>query len=170
MPDQNATDRVELAERLRRAAADLLALRGPVEQGEPWPLSDRFGVEPEASWGPPETLAHVAEMLPFWTGEMERVLAASEQPAPFGRVASDEVRIGIIGRDRSLPARELFTRIERDAERLAERLLELDDAQAARRGLHPTLGEIVVPGLIERFVVGHIEDHAEQLRTVLQSR
>ena len=78
-----------LAARLSAARDDLLRLEAAVTAGAPWPLSDHFGVEPEAHWGPPETLAHLAEMIPYWTGEMARVLDASDEPVPFGRVASD---------------------------------------------------------------------------------
>src|SRR5205814_4491964 len=100
-------------ERLENAAANLMALRGRVEAGAPWPLADVWGVEPEASWGPPELLAHVEEYLRYWMGEIERVLEGDgDTPVPFGRVASDALRLGVIGRDRNLPMRELFARIE----------------------------------------------------------
>lgn len=168
MGDQHEPPQLEeLVDRLRAAAADATSLRGRVESGAPWPLSDRFGTEPEATWGPPETLAHAAEMLPFWAGEIERVLAGTPQPVPFGRVASDALRIGIIGRDRSLPPRELLSRIDSDATRLARRLAELSPAQAGRVGRHPTLGELSVVRIADRFVVSHLEEHVEQLRATL---
>ena len=63
-----------------------------------------IGTGPEASWGPREVLAHVEEMLPFWLGEMERVIDGDGSAAvPFGRTADDAIRLGIIDRDRSLP-------------------------------------------------------------------
>ncbi len=165
MADQPALE--TLTPRLRAAAASLDALRADVDAGAPWPLSDRFGVEPEATWGPPETLAHVAEMVTFWTGELERILAGADEPVPFGRVASNPLRIGVIERDRSLPARELFGRIEAGVDRLARRLAALTPADAARRGVHPTVGELPVPAMIDRFVVSHLEEHADQLRASL---
>lgn len=146
------------------------ALAPDVAAGEPWPLSDRFGTEPEAHWGPPETLAHVAEMITFWTGEMERVLAGEPEPVPFGRVASDPLRIGVIERDRSLPSRELLARIRSGVERLATRIAELSPAEAQRRGVHATLGEMTVVRIAERFIIGHLEEHAAQLRESLGTR
>ena len=56
-------------------------------------------------------------MLPYWLGEVERILAGWPRPVPFGRVATDEVRIAIIGRDRTVPLRELFDRVEADVSR-----------------------------------------------------
>ena len=159
----------ELRDRLAAAWLALAALRPDVEAGEPWPLSDNFGTEPEASWGPRETLAHVQEMLPFWLGEIERVIegATSGRAAPFGRVATDEIRLAIIERDRTLPLRELFSRIEAAVQRIAPRLAELDDAEIAGVGEHPRLGPMTVGQILERFVCGHLEEHGAQLREVI---
>jgi hypothetical protein len=43
---------------------------------EPWPPADVYGPGPESAWGPHEVLAHVAEMLPFWMGEIELIIDA----------------------------------------------------------------------------------------------
>lgn len=158
------------ADRLEAAAAAIVALRPRVEAGAPWPLAELYGPEPEASWGPNELLAHVEEYLPYWLGEIERVLAGDPAaPVPFGRIAEDPVRIGVIGRDRSVPLRELFSRIEHDAPRVAARLRELDDDEASRIGLHPRRGEMTVRDMLEPFLVGHSEGHVSQLQEILQA-
>jgi hypothetical protein len=108
-------------------------------------------------------------MLPFWQGEIERILAGPVEPVPFGRVATDELRIGVIERDRSLPPRELFGRVGASAERLSQRLADLSPTEAARRGLHPRLGEMTVADVAGRFVAGHLEEHADQLAEILAS-
>ena len=63
----------------------------------------RSGVE----LGPREVLAHVAEMLPFWMGEIELILdaGADGEPLGFGRLEDDPMRVEIITRDRGFPAR-----------------------------------------------------------------
>ena len=89
--------------------------------GEPWPLAEAFGAEPEASWGPREVLAHVAEMLPFWLGELERVVDgdARQRAGPVrARRGGCRSRIGLIERDRTLPLRVLFARIDDGPARL----------------------------------------------------
>lgn len=154
-------------ERLTQARDAIEARRAAVEVGHPWPLAVAFGTEPEASWGPPEVLAHVAEMLPFWLGEIERVIDGPTEPVPFGRVATDQLRIGMIERDRTLPPRELFARLRSGVDRYVERVPELSAADLGRRGLHATRGELTVEGILERFVVGHLEEHAVQLDEVL---
>jgi len=157
-----------LLDRLDHAGRALAALEPAVRAGEPWPLSASIGVEPEAHWGPPEVLAHLAEMLPFWLGEIERVLAGSPEPVPFGRVASNEIRVAVIERDRTVPARELFDRTATDIARYRRRLTQLSEAELSRRGLHPTRGDLAIPAILERFVTGHLEDHVEQLRASLR--
>jgi DinB family protein len=155
-------------ERLRTATDDLLAFTPEIAAREPWPLAELYGAEPEASWGPPELLAHVEEFLPYWMGEIERVLAApAGAPAAFGRIATDPLRIGVIGRDRSLPLRELVARIRSESVRVAGRLAELDEAEANRTGTHPTRGSLTVREMLEPFLVGHLEGHVVQLREIL---
>ena len=159
------------ANRLSAGTAGLLAFRPSLEATDPWQLAELYGAEAEASWGPREVLAHVEEMLPFWLGEAERILAApADSPVPIGRAATDALRIGVIGRDRSLPWRELFGRVASDGSRLAARMRELSDADAGRAGVHPRLGEMSVADLFERFVVSHIAEHVAQLREILDAR
>lgn len=156
------------ADRLEAAVGAILALRPRVEAGAPWPMAELYGPEPEASWGPNELLAHVEEFLPYWLGEIERILAGdSGAPVPFGRTAEDPVRIGVIGRDRTVPLRELFARIEADAPRVAARLRELSEADASRLGVHPRRGEMAVRDLLGPFLVGHTEGHVTQLQEIL---
>jgi hypothetical protein len=161
----------EQAARLEAAAGAILDFQSRVEARAPWPMAELYGTEAEASWGPPELLAHVEEMLPFWLGEAERILdGPAGAPVPFGRVASDAVRIGVIGRDRTVPVRELFARVAADAARAARGLRELTDDESARVGVHPRLGEVSVAGLFERFVTSHLEGHVDQLREILESQ
>ncbi|HEX5012908.1 MAG TPA: DinB family protein [Candidatus Limnocylindrales bacterium] len=159
----------ELADRLATAAAGIEALHPAVAAGEPWPLSDDYGTEPESAWGPKEVLAHVAEMLPYWLGQVETILASPSGagPPPFGRVATDEKRLYRIGADRRLPASELVDQIGESAATVRARLLALMPAELERSAVHPRLGEMTVPAIYERFIIGHLEEHVRQLGEVL---
>lgn len=162
------TSELERIAAARRAYAELAPR---VEAGEPWSLAEDYGTGPEASWGPREVLAHVEEMLPFWLGEMERVIDGDGAAAmPFGRIADDPIRIGTIERDRSLPLRVLFARIDAGLRAWAERLPTLTPNERARVGVHPRLGEMPAPAILERFVLGHAEDHVAQLNDILDAR
>ena len=153
--------------RLQGARTTLTAMRSRIEEGEPWPLAHTFGTEPEAMWGPREVLAHLAEMLPFWLGELERIVDGEPEPVPFGRTADDAARIGIIERDRGLPLRVLFHRVDVGLHDWAERLPTLSAEQRSKRGLHSRRGEMPTLELLERFVIGHTEEHLAQLESIL---
>jgi hypothetical protein len=162
----------EAADRLESAARALAAMGPDIEAAGPWPLAEEFGVEPEASWGPPELLAHVSEMVPYWLGEIEWILAApaSTDPVPFGRVSGDATRIAIIGRDRTIPVPELLARIVSESTRAAARLRAVDAAGlASRSGLHPRLGTMALADVAERFLAGHAGEHVLQLRDILDA-
>lgn len=157
------------AARIRAAAADLAALEPAAREAGPWPLASVFDTSDEAAWGPPEVLAHVDEMLPYWLGELARVLEAPpDEPASFGRVATDDVRIALIGRDRTVPLSELFDRAASEAERAARRIDALDATAFDRIGRHPTRGDLDVNAFLERFLVGHLEEHVRQLRDLVE--
>ena len=159
----------ELAGRLTDAAAAMDAFRPAVVAGEPWPLSADYGTEPESAWGPKEVLAHVAEMLGYWLGQVETILAApATNGAPaFGRVATDENRLVRIGEDRRLPAGELLDRIGESASAVETRMGSLTPAELERSGTHPRLGEMMIPAIFERFMISHLEEHVRQLDEVL---
>jgi hypothetical protein len=158
----------DLAARIQAAGAAFEDLREPLAAGEPWPLSDVWGTEDEAHWGPPEVLAHVAEMLSYWHAELGRVAAgAGDAPVPFGRVASDPTRLARIGELRRRSTSELVDEIGDRVPEVAGFVERLSADEASRVGLHPTRGEITVRDSVERFFANHLEDHVAQLRSAL---
>ncbi|MFI5260150.1 MAG: hypothetical protein ACHQ01_11190 [Candidatus Limnocylindrales bacterium] len=150
-------------ERLQTARDTIVGLRLRAEATPP-PPDETANAHP---WVAREILAHAAEMLPYWMGEIERVLAADVEPAPFGRTAADPVRTMTVDRDRSLPLAELYSRIASSVDRVGVLLLQIDDSQCARRAVHETLGEMSLEQLVERFLSGHLEEHCRQLEIAL---
>ncbi len=156
--------------RLSAARAAFGRLRPRAAAGEPWPLAEHFGSEPEASWGPREVLAHTAEMLPYWLGEYERLVDGGRGPGDgvrFGRLSTDVLRVGILERDRSLPLRELFDRIDDGIARWERRLAGGPAAEGSAVGIHPRLGEMTADALRDRFVIDHLDEHVAQLEDLL---
>ena len=80
------------------------------------------------------------------------------------------MRIGSLARDRTLPLRVLFARIDGGLRDWADRLGSLTDDARGRTGLHPTLGEMPATEILERFVLGHAEGHVAQLESILGGR
>jgi hypothetical protein len=112
-------------------------------------------------WGRRQVLAHVAEMLPYWAEQAERV-AAGDRVA-FGRVSSNPERIGAIERDRHQDPARLLDRVGEGVGVVLALLERLDEEALARSGRHQTLGEMTVAAIVDRFLVAHLEEHAEQL-------
>jgi hypothetical protein len=150
------------------AGTRLAALRPRVEAGDPWPLAERFDHAPEASWGPPEILAHCVEMVDYWRSELDHVAAGDgATPTPFGRTGTDVKRLAAIEHDRQLPTRDLFDRLGAAVDRFVARSAAWTPGERARVGLHPTGDTLTVEASIERFVGGHLRAHADQLEALL---
>jgi len=146
-------------EKIRTARDNLVRARGRVELSAPPPDS----LPRRREWVAREVLAHIDEMLPYWMGEIERILAGAVDPIPFGRQPNDLIRLMTVDRDRTLPVSELYGRLDHILERVLRRLLELDERQVARRGLHKERGEMTVRQIVDVMIAGHIEEHAVQL-------
>ncbi len=122
--------------------------------------------EPGASerWEAGQVWAHLAEFVPYWHGQIQRVIAQpTDEPVPFGRVKTDPGRIAGIERDRRTAPEELLRRVQAGIAELRATLAELPPAAWSARGLHPTAGAIPLPKILEWFEVGHLEEHADQL-------
>ena len=83
--------------------------------------------------------------------------------AAFGRVKSDAARVAAIEADRHRPPAELWVRLDSQLVDLRALLAGLTDADWDRRVRHPTLGILDMPMVVEEFLVGHLESHADQL-------
>jgi hypothetical protein len=150
-------------EKMRTARDNLVRLRSRIEQSAAPPED----LPRQREWVAREVLAHIVEILPYWLGEIERVIAGPMEPVPFGRTPTDLIRILSVDRDRTLPTFELYARLDNSLERVLRRLLELDERQAARRGLHKTRGEMTVRQIVDVMLADHIEDHCKQLAAAL---
>ena len=109
----------------------------------------------------------MAEMLPFWLGELDRIVLGGEAVVPFGRGQDDPMRIGLIERERTLPLAVLFSRVDTGFRDWELRLATLSASDLERRGQHPTRGEMRVADMAEPFCLGHAESHVTQLETIL---
>jgi hypothetical protein len=145
------------AERLLAAAGRIRASASALPDGaltEPDPESGE-------RWDRGQVLAHVAEMLPYWAEQAELIVAGRQ--TEFGRVKSDPGRIGAIERDRREHPARLLARVEEGVAVVLALLERLDDRAMAATGHHQTLGDMTVAELIDRFLVSHLEEHADQL-------
>lgn len=153
---------------------------------------DPGGIE---RWGAGQVWAHLAEFGRYWSTELDRVLdGPGPGPVPFGRTKSDPVRIAAIDANRpssflappappdvaevsrplqatrrALPT-EQWDSVRRSIDALRGRLLELTVDDWGCVGRHETLGDLTVADQLQHFHIGHYEEHADQLDTLLVPR
>ena len=165
-----AMTRSDAIARLAALRAEYAQLRPRVEAAGPLPLAEDFGTGPEASWGPPEVLAHLAEMLSFWYGQHGIITRAGRGPGDgvaFGRVSDDPLRIAVLERDRRFPPGDLFDLVDEGIARWERRVAATSDEAGRAVGRHPRLGEMTADGLCDRMIVMHLEEHLAQLKAAL---
>ena len=118
-------------------------------------------------WDPGQIWAHLGEFIPYWIAQAERVLAAeSPGPVPFGRTKASAERIEAIERDRHRGATALWHDVREDLNDLRAFLGSVADRGWSVRGLHPTLGVMPVSQIVDRFLINHLEEHADQLESL----
>ena len=116
-------------------------------------------------WERGQVWAHLSEFIPYWIAQAGPVLQDHRPNAlvPFGRTKRDPERIGAIERNRDQPVSVLWVDTREDIAALRAFLGTIGFDHWAAIGVHPTLGPMTVNELVERFLVGHLEEHADQL-------
>lgn len=115
-------------------------------------------------WDAGQVWAHMAEFLPYWMDEVHKVIGCDGQtPAPFGRTKSDPVRIAAIEADRHDPPTLLLAQLAVSLSKLKTLLGQVPEDRWSAVGRHPTLGDMTLADIVERFLVGHLEEHMDQL-------
>ena len=115
-------------------------------------------------WEAGQIWAHLAEFVPFWIDQTQMVINRyMDEPVPFGRVSTDPGRLGAIERDRTQPISVLWIATHSDLETLRVFIETLDESAWSARGVHTTRGVMDVQRIVDEFLVGHLEEHADQL-------
>ena len=118
----------------------------------------------EERWEAGQVWAHVAEFPAYWLAQAQRVIALpTNEPVPFGRVKTDAGRIEAIERDRHTDPAALLTRVRTDLAEVGDAARSWPPEAWTRRGMHPSRGEMTVETIVDRFIVSHLEEHADQL-------
>ena len=126
-----------------------------------------FTVAPApGEWTVKELAAHSAEIYPYWAKQI--VWLRSHPGLPFGRTASDPDRISFVEEHRRDPLASLLERIRVGAAEAATALRAYSDEEWGRvTGVHSARGEMHMDAIAQLFIVGHAEEHLEQLEQTL---
>jgi hypothetical protein len=123
----------------------------------------------EERWEAGQVWAHVAEFPAYWLAQARLVVAGiGAAPVPFGRTKTDPDRVGAIERDRHTDPAALLARVRADLAEVTDAARSLPADAWKRVGLHPLRGEMTVAAIFERFIVDHLEEHADQLDVIAQ--
>jgi transcriptional regulator with XRE-family HTH domain len=116
-------------------------------------------------WDLGQVLSHVAEFIPFWLAEVEKIIGAGGEGVAFGRVKSTPSRLARIEAGRHEPPQDLLARVEQGLNDVEAVLARYGEPEMAMVGTHQTKGRMTVAEAIDEFLVDHLEQHARQLET-----
>ena len=115
-------------------------------------------------WEAGQVWAHLAEFPAYWLAQAQRIIAQpTNPPIPFGRVKTDAGRLEAIERDRHTDPGALLERVRQGIADVTDAVRSWDADTWRLVGVHPTLGEMTVERVVDRFIASHLEEHADQL-------
>jgi hypothetical protein len=147
----------QLEQSVNRLLEDIQRLPGEVLYRAPEP----------GEWPVMSTLAHIAELLPYWAHQAESI--ARDPGKPFGRTHDDPDRIGAVEQHGGDSLDAIVPRIRASLDECVRALRGLPSDAWTAAGLHPSRGSMTVEQLVESFLVKHADEHARQTQRTLQA-
>jgi uncharacterized damage-inducible protein DinB len=121
----------------------------------------------ENEWTIMQNLAHIVEFMPYWAGEIEKLVAAPG--SNFGRTPEDVGRLQGISEHEMASLSKIKEALPGSYQRLDEVLKKLKDSDLELTGKHVRYGEKPLAWLIEEFVTNHLRGHVEQIKSSIAS-
>lgn len=119
------------------------------------------------TWERGQVWGHLAEFIAFWTEQAGDVIDEFHgEPVAYGRQRDDPGRKAGVESGLVVPLETLWQEVKSDVADLRRFLQALPDAWESAVGLHYTQGEVKAADIIERTLVGHLEEHAGQLEAI----
>jgi len=154
-----------IRESVQRSYAELNQLvDGPLAKLDTRKL---YKVPAENEWTIMQILAHVVEFMPYWAGEIEKLLAAPGQN--FGRTAQDERRLKAIIEHETDSLQQIKAALPGSYSRLEAVLGKLKDTDLELTGQHVRYGEKSLEWVVEEFESRHLSGHVEQIKRCLEA-
>jgi uncharacterized damage-inducible protein DinB len=117
-------------------------------------------------WTIMQILAHIVEFMPYWVGEIEKLVA--EPGRNFGRTHQDEGRLQGISEHEMDSLKRIKEALPESYARLEKELESLRDSDLTVTGKHVQYGEKPLSWFIEDFVTAHLSEHVEQIKRSLE--
>jgi uncharacterized damage-inducible protein DinB len=118
-------------------------------------------------WPVMSTLAHLAELLPFWAQVGADIVRSPGNPV--GRTHDDPRRLGAIEQHGADTLADMVPRIRAGLDECKRTLRGIPDEGWNAVGQHIRSGPITASQAVQAFVVNHAEEHAAQIRATLHT-
>lgn len=115
-------------------------------------------------WSVMEILCHVAEFVPFWTGQTRQIV---EQPdEPWGRTHTDAARLAAVQQAASRTLSEVAEAIRDGVQNSAAVLRGLSEADLAIEATsrNPRWARQPASFVVEHLLIEHVEKHRSQIQ------
>jgi len=139
-------------------------LEGPLSQLDVKRLYEKPASD---EWSLMENLAHINEILPYWAGEIEKLVATPGQN--FGRTQQHAGRLQAIAVHGTDTLAKAQAELPGGYARLEGVIHTLKDSDLELTGIHPRFGERQLGWFIEEFVTTHLANHLIQMQTILNA-
>lgn len=118
-------------------------------------------------WEDGQVWGHLSEFVDFWIPQVQKVIDNFQgDPVPFGRDATDTRKADSLEAGKTTAPEVSWARLQDDLVRLRQFVASFDQRAVDAKGLHRTIGVMDMNAMMERFLVGHLEEHAEQLENL----
>jgi uncharacterized damage-inducible protein DinB len=138
-----------------------------IQEIERLPADVLYRPPSEGEWPVMSTLAHLAELLPYWAHQATGVAARPGEP--FGRTLDDPDRVGAVAEHGQDSLDTAVSRIRSSLQECLRLLRALPSEAWSRTGQHATRGPMTVEQLVDAFLVDHAEEHAVQVQASVKS-
>lgn len=152
----------ERAARIETAVDQLLKQVGGI------PCEQQERVSKPGGWSIVQVLAHVAELLPYWSHQARAVAGRLFDDQPFGRTHDDPDRIAAVEAHAHDDVGAILPRIRAALTEAAADVRAIPAAAWRRTGRHARRGEMTVEQLVDQFLVEHLEEHTQQVEAMLR--
>jgi len=118
----------------------------------------------EEEWSILQILSHLVEGVPYWLGEVERVVA--EPGSSWGRGLQDPARLAAVTDIDKLSVKDVLAEVGQLSQKVASGL-ELDAETLKQESPHRNFakfGNKPVSFIIDHFIEEHVAGHAKQIQ------
>lgn len=130
-------------------------------------MPEMHTVKQPGEWSAMSVLGHMVEMIPYWLKQIHRVVVSVGDPPRLGRPLDSPDRLEGPKRGEEGYPDKMLEELRAQVHLAVTTFRSMSPSQREKRGLHTTRGEMSVAEMIETFVVGHAEEHLDQIKAIL---